>query len=325
MERRVNFTPADVRMLANLCHNCAECYYACQYAPPHEFAVNLPKTLAEVRLESYQHYTWPPAFGALLRRSGLLVSLILTAAIAAATFSSGRMPQPSPAADFYSVIPHEAMVALFGALSAFIVLAFVVGLVKCWREWGGAWPVLAALRIAAGEALSLRYLASGGAGCTYPDERHSQARRWFHHFTFYGFALCFAATSVAAIYHYVFGWIAPYGYFSLPVVLGSAGGVGLLIGPAGLFWLKLRHDPAIADERQFGMDAAFLVLLFVTSFTGLLLLAMRENAAMPALLAVHLASVVALFVTLPYGKFVHAAYRFAALARNAMERLRPSK
>ena len=32
IERRMTFTPADVNFLANLCHNCAECYYACQYA-----------------------------------------------------------------------------------------------------------------------------------------------------------------------------------------------------------------------------------------------------------------------------------------------------
>jgi citrate/tricarballylate utilization protein len=41
---------------------------------------------------------------------------------------------------------------------------------------------------------------------------------------------------------------------------------------------------------------------------------------MPALLLVHLAVVLALFVTLPYGKFVHAIYRLGALLRFALER-----
>jgi len=59
-------------------------------------------------------------------------------------------------------------------------------------------------------------------------------RRWMHHCTFYGFALCFGSTTVAAIYHLFFGWIAPYAYTSLPVILGTVGGLGLLIGPAGL-------------------------------------------------------------------------------------------
>ena len=41
------------------CHNCGERLYACQYAPPHEFAVNVPRTLAQIRLESYESYAWP--------------------------------------------------------------------------------------------------------------------------------------------------------------------------------------------------------------------------------------------------------------------------
>ena len=40
---------SDVVQFANLCHNCRACHYACQYSPPHEFAINLPKILDEVR------------------------------------------------------------------------------------------------------------------------------------------------------------------------------------------------------------------------------------------------------------------------------------
>ena len=45
------------------------------------------------------------------------------------------------------------------------------------------------------------------------------------------------------------------------------------------------------------------------------------SLAMGTLLAVHLGIVVALFITLPYGKFVHAIYRFGALIRYAMEEM----
>jgi citrate/tricarballylate utilization protein len=44
---------------------------------------------------------------------------------------------------------------------------------------------------------------------------------------------------------------------------------------------------------------------------------------MPSALIIHLGSVLALFVSLPYGKFVHAIYRSAALVKYALERRRP--
>jgi citrate/tricarballylate utilization protein len=61
-------------------------------------------------------------------------------------------------------------------------------------------------------------------------------------------------------------------------------------------------------------------MLFLTSVTGLALLLWRETSAMGPLLAIHIGFVFALFITLPYGKFVHGIYRFVALVRYARER-----
>ena len=74
---------ADLAFLANLCHNCGECLYACQYAPPHEFGINVPKTLAQIRVQSYQDYAWPRALGVAFTRHNLLTGLAF-----AATFSA---------------------------------------------------------------------------------------------------------------------------------------------------------------------------------------------------------------------------------------------
>jgi citrate/tricarballylate utilization protein len=218
------------------------------------------------------------------------------------------------------------MVLIFGVVSLFVLAAFVVGFVRFWRDIGEPFGVFlnpAALRRAAIDVLRLKNLDGGGEGCIHPDEQPSFARRRFHHLTFYGFLLCFAATSVAAIYHYVFGWHAPYSFWSLPVLLGTAGGVGLLIGPAGLLWLRTKRSPLMSDPEQAGMDVGFLVLLFLTSLTGLVLLFLRETPAMGILLALHLGTVLGLFLTMPYGKFAHAIYRTAALVRYAIEESRP--
>src|SRR5207302_7731110 len=100
------------------------------------------------------------------------------------------------------------------------------------------------------DALTLRHLHPSGVDCADAEERRRPWRRWFHHCTSYGFALCFASTTVAAVYHLVFGWRAPYGYASLPVVLGTTGGLGLLVGPIGLLALQRSRDRALEDRRE---------------------------------------------------------------------------
>ncbi len=48
------FADGDLNYLANLCHSCGACYIDCQFSPPHEFDVNVPRRLAEVRNQSYR-------------------------------------------------------------------------------------------------------------------------------------------------------------------------------------------------------------------------------------------------------------------------------
>jgi citrate/tricarballylate utilization protein len=309
VERRMQFSEGDLNYLANLCHNCSECFHACQYAPPHEFAVNIPKVLAEIRVQSYQKYSWP----------GIIRSAWVVSAVAVAfTVFALMFTQHTAGGDFYAAISHRVMVGFFGAAGVLILVSWAIGLARFWKEDPITLKAAAAFD-ALKDILTLSNLSSHGAGCTYPDEQHSQGRRVFHHFTFYGFLLCFASTSVAAVYDKFFGWKAPYAYFSVPVVLGALGGIGLIVGPLGLLALKMRRDPRIVDSRQDGMDLAFIGLLLATAITGLVLMMLRATTVMSPLLAIHLAVVAALFVTLPFGKFVHGIYRSAALLRNALE------
>jgi citrate/tricarballylate utilization protein len=331
MERRLDFLHGDIHFLANLCHNCGACFHSCQYAPPHAFAVNVPKALAEVRAVTYETYAWPAALGALYRHQGLWLALALAAGLTfflllALQLNGGIFPRPGARGSFYAVIPHAAMAAPFLAASAWILCAFGVGVVRFWRGLP-AKPERVSLPAAAADAaqsaLTLRNLDGGGAGCNEASDAPSPWRRRFHHATFYGFMLCFASTCVATWYHYVLKLQAPYPWTSVPVLLGGVGGVGLLAGTAGLLWLHAQRHPDLGDRTQRAMDVGFMVLLFATSLTGLLLLIFRDGAAMPLLLAVHLGVVAAFFITLPYGKFAHAVYRVAALVKDAIEKRRP--
>ena len=332
MERRLTFTEPDLNYLANLCHNCGECLSACQYAPPHEFGVDIPKTLSEIRRATYRKYAWPGRFAGLFQRhrltllssaiGGPLLLLLFFAMILdpSVLFSS----HPDAEGAFYRVMPHGVMVWVFGIAGLAAALALVAGPVAFWRDMGapGTFWQPRALRQALADALTLRYLDGGGEACAFSDAAPAGARRWFHHLTFYGFLLCFAATTVAAFYHVVLGWHAPYALLSAPVVLGSLGGAGLIVGPAGLLWLKIVGTSDAYDRAQAGMDATFIVLLLLTSGTGFLVLGLRESAALGVIVAVHLGIVLGLFLTIPYGKFVHGTYRLVALVRTAIEQAR---
>ena len=197
-----------------------------------------------------------------------------------------------------------------------------MGFYDFWRKTGG--KLLQSLDIRANrkailDALKLKYLDGGGHGCNYPDDQFSMKTRWFHHCIFYGFALCMASTTIAMFYEHFLDLSAPYPLFSWPVMFGTIGGITLLIGTEGLLYLKQRMDSAPASPRVFSMDISFLLLLLLTSLTGLMLLLLRSTVAMGTLLILHLGFVAGLFITAPYSKFVHAVYRYFALVKNAIE------
>ena len=160
-----------------------------------------------------------------------------------------------------------------------------------WQATGGTseelrcWP---AHRQAIWDVLRLKYLDGGGYGCNYPDDRFSMIRRNLHHAVFYGFMLCLASTTVAFFYDHLLHRPAPYPFWSWPVVLGTVGGLALLVGTGGLLYLKRQMDREPAAPETHGMDVAFVVLLFLTSLTGLLLLGLRATPLMGSLLAVHI-------------------------------------
>jgi len=325
MERRRSFADGDLIYLANLCFECRACHYACPYAAPHEFGVNIPKLLARLRLQTYRRYTWPglrSGAGAGIARAVLACAVmapVLALAFAgpATLFSTHRGEGA-----FYAVVPYTAIVAPALAMLLFAAACLGVGALRFWRDTGARPAQLLdarALVHATRDALGMTYLKGGGDGCSYPDARFSHARRRLHHLVFYGFGLALAATTVAAGYHHLLGRAAPYPMLSWPVALGTTGGVAMTLGCAGLLWLKWRSDPEPGEPEMLRVDVAFLALLLWTNGTGLALLILRDTAAMGTLLAVHLGAVAGLFLTLPYGKFAHVAYRYAALVRNSIE------
>ncbi len=327
LERRTEYDEDAVKYIANLCHDCRDCYYACPYAPPHEFAIDLPHVLSDVRVATYQQATPVSALrsaGSRVRRDLALTvaGLIVTLAVAIlVTGGAVFSPQVGPGS-FYRVIPWLLMVVPGMLLGTWVAGALLIGGVRFYRATSSApfeWFNMRALATASWEALTLRYLGGGGDGCRYPTSRASNARVYLHSLVFGGFALTFLSTTLAAFYQDILEILPPYPLLSPPVVAGALGGMAMIVGCGGLVVLKAVADRTTGSEEMRGLDMAFLVNLGLASLTGMLLLVFRDTAAMGVLLVGHFGTLGTLYLTAPYTKFAHFVYRYAALVRNQIE------
>ena len=311
------FSDGDLTQLANLCHNCRGCYYACQYTAPHEFDLNLPQALANVRQDSWEDLAFPRAAGRAFQKNGLLIAAATVIGFAL-LFWAARALAAQGVEGFYAVLSHNAMVAVFAPAFLFPLLSIGVSLRRYWRRVGAGPLTLARLRAAFRQAATLRNLKGGhGDGCNFEDEdRFSHARRIAHQAVMYGFLLCFAATSVATVMHYALNMPAPYPLWSLPKLLGLSGGVVMTLGCVEMIRLKFRSDPTLGATGALGGEIAFIALLGFVGLSGLVLYALGQTTLMPTVLVLHLGSVLAFFLLMPFSKMAHGFYRLAALAVN---------
>jgi citrate/tricarballylate utilization protein len=329
LERRRELAPGDLLHLADLCHDCRDCLTACMYAPPHEFAINPPAILSAIRRENYDAFApqppWPGGRRGLMAVAAL-ASVAFLAVLIGGVGGAGGAAEASP----YRLIAYPALLAAVGLPTLWCLSVMARSALRYWRATGGRGlsspvAVISALRRAA----ELRNLRGGGADCAYPGDEPSAVRRRLHGLVAWGFIACVGSTVAAAISQDLAGVPPPYPVLSAPVLLGIAGGAGLVAGCSGLLLLR-RCAAALprrsaADDREDRALArrgyALLAGLLTLAVTGLLTLVLRDTAAFRPVLAVHLAAVVACFAIAPYTKFMHVIYRFLALVRDSAETL----
>ena len=332
LERRLGFDEPDILFLANLCHDCRSCNDACPYALPHVFAVSIPPLMSQLREETYRSFTVP---GRLASLSASWTTILLTALVVMVIVAGSWIGVGSdvffgvhegPGA-FFAVVPFVAMLLPALAIAGFALVVMLLGA----RRFSN---VINASAVNSDRArgrrtlidiLSFRNMRGGGPGCTYAEEglgeNLSQSRRFAHALVFYGFGLGLVATTLAAIYQDILGIMPPYEVFSLPVILGTIGGGMMTIGCSMMLRQKAGSGVSLETPKMKSMDRTFIILLLAANISGLLLLLFRASPLMGLSLTIHLGLVLALFATLPYGKFVHSTYRSIALYRNESESL----
>ncbi|MGR3322633.1 MAG: tricarballylate utilization 4Fe-4S protein TcuB [Pseudooceanicola sp.] len=314
------FADGDITQLANLCHNCRGCYYSCQYTAPHEFDLNLPAALAEARAESWERLAWPGSFARAFQGHGTAIAAALVLGTTLMFLAIAALP--GGGAGFYAWLSHGAMVAIFTPAFLLPLAAIAVSLRAYWREVGGGRVTWADIRDATLSAARMKNLSGGqGQGCNFErEERYTDGRRHVHQAVMYGFLLCFAATASGTVLHYVFDAPAPYGFWSLPKLLGVPGGLLMVAGCAGMIALKRKADPLLGTPGRRSGEWAFVWLLGFVALSGLALYVLRGTGMTGVMLALHLGSVLTLFLLTPYSKMAHGFYRFAALVRDAQQK-----
>ena len=333
LERRTELSERDFAHLANLCHDCRDCLYACMYAAPHEFAVDPPALFLAFRRapNGAGRGHVPRLFGSSARMPLLGLAFVIagvTITLSATTAPGGLASLTaagSTARSPYSVIPYPVLVTWSGAVALVAVALMALGAARYWREIHGSYRDLgnvAALSRAAGYAATLHYQRGGGEECTYPGAEPSPTRRRLHALVAYGFSACLASTISAGVLQDGLGTPPPYPWASAPVILGVLGGAIMLAGGAGLIVLKRRHLHLTRSDGRGTPpgDVGLLTALCVLAASGLLTLFLRTTQAFGPLFLLHLIAVVTCFAIAPFTSFPHFVFRYLSIVQDNLER-----
>jgi citrate/tricarballylate utilization protein len=333
LERRTQLELSDISQLANLCHDCRACYDGCMYTPPHPFAINVPEVLSRVRLVDYRAHTWPARVPRMFSgwtgvfSGGVLITLVLFAIATAHAGVRELLHAPDVPQAPYQLIPYGLLLVLILLPAVYAVAVMALAGRSYWRQIGGAPEGVSArdVRRAIRNAVTLRYLRGGGNECYYPEsETPSAGRRRLHTVMVGGLALCLVSTCSAAVLQDFLGSDPPYPWLSAPVITGTVGGVGIVVGCLGLLMLKARSSGDSSVRDMTIKDYGLLVALTFLALSGLATLLTRSTAAFGAVFLVHLAAILLTFALAPYSKLVHVVFRFLALVRDETEQIHPA-
>ena len=296
-----------IKHLANLCHDCRDCYYACPYnEPDHEFKLNIPKALGEVRVETYASYARPKFLKFLIEKPALATILATSAAIALAVlyaslvFGAGK----------FSTLPMVTVIPVsIYKPATMLVYVYTIGIwswegISYWSEINGGTHVSGS-GLAKGiyDAIFHTNFRGGGTGCKVPEEKNRYFRMAAHSMVMFGFIDALVSIS---FYPDIFG-VAGIAY-----LLGS---LAVSTGAAALIYLHMKERVGSRSQKQSSMDYPFTILLFLAGITGVLVPISTGTVWFNWNFLMHDALIAVVFFLAPYSKFVHPVLRIISLIK----------
>jgi quinone-modifying oxidoreductase subunit QmoC len=310
-----------------LCHQCNECNVRCpRDAQPGDVMQSLRSAVVEhVAMPSFLgklvgniKASWP-----LLVLGPIVFWLVLLAAYTGLHIPHVNPDLPAVEGRFHyeEVVPHLPIYVVYTTVSAWVALALFVSGSKLWKLYGAnvrqRGPFFGNLWSVVVDIATHKQFDTCGEG--------SRQRRWGHFLVMWGFVGAAVTSGILVVYLYKeyppFSWIPlDAATYPLPIThwvkwLGNISAVALVVGGVLLYLNRLQRTRQAGATTAF--DRFFLMTVLGVIGTGVFTEAMRFVAVPPiaasAMYVLHLGAVLTLFMTVPYSKFAHLAYRTVAL------------
>ncbi len=307
MEFKAVLNEGYVYHLANLCHDCRDCFSACPYNEPvHEFKLNIPKALGQVRVDTYTANVRPKFLKFALEKPVLVTTtssiIAVTVAILYASLLFGL--------NKFSTLPVTTIIpdAFFKPVTIILYLYTVV----IWSVEGGSyWSKInekAHINVyglikGIYDAIFHTNFRGGGTGCKVPGKNNRYFRLTVHSLVMSGFII--ALVSIA-FYPDI------YGYAGTAYLLGS---IAISLGTAGLIYIHLIEEKGSRSQKQSAMDYPFTILLFLTGITGVIIPISIGTSWFNWNFLIHDALIMVVFLLAPFSKFIHPIFRFISLIK----------
>ncbi len=293
--------------LANLCHDCRDCFYACPYnEPEHEFKLNIPKILGDVRSETYISYVKPKFMQFALQRPTLFtmissaIAIVIVVLYASLLFGFSKFSTLSMTTIMPASLFERATVLLY----FYLMVMWSWEGISYWSKISekGHLTFVGLLRGLYDVVLHTNF-RGGGTGCKVPEQNNRYFRLTSHTLVFFGFLVALIAIS---FYPNI------YGYTGILYLIGS---FALSTGTVGLFYIHLVDKRSSRSEKQSSMDYPFTFLLFIVGITGIIIPISTDKSWFNWNFLIHDALIMVVFLIAPFSKFMHPVFRFVSLIK----------